>query len=872
MAAWSGTTVGRAAAQEPVDREGLPRGSISGVVVDAETDSPIDGARVALEPLPAAALDGDTVEPADPFGRAGRTTTSDTLGRYAFVGLPPGRYGLSITRVGYRDARIEVRLRRTTDSRVSIALTVEPIALAPVEARGAAPEPYARTLTITEETDRGQRAAVLRRQREHLATDVRALTHAEVVEAVTLGEPDLFRALHRLPGVTAPHAYTAELQVRGAPPGHTRVRIDGVPVYSPLHAFGVFSAVTPDAVASALLYPGVRPAPVGGGAAGVLDLRTRSGRSAEELRGLADISLASARLALDRRAFDGRAAWMVAFRRSWLDGATRLAEHVAGPDHIRRIPYAFDDIVARADVRIDDGVLVEASGFRQRDAVSGDLPDALDGVRATWGDSGGRLTVDAPIGSWRGRHTLGVSRSSLRVRTGLPDADPNPGGDGPPVDHRLIRSAVSGSLEPDVAGGGSASGPSIAPEPRSGRALGADTAASADGESSRSGSAGTGSRWRVGYEATWRTMSYRGSGPRPYAGWPLEDVDSLAVDGSLVTAALWVDRRGSPVEDLELRVGARLEGGGAVSNESTLRIAPRMTARYRPVAGLALAAGFGRSYGYVQTLGPTAPAFHDALDAGRILLLAGAEVPALRADLATVGGEAWLGDAWLVSANAFLRRTAGYAFPDPRPGRLLDRPTFVVGENGAHGIEVAVRRVAGRWTVSAGYTLTESRVHLEGVSYRAPASPRHAVDATLMTRIADALRIGAAFTSTAEAVYTPRFVNEVRCDDEDRCRLDAAPTLGPPGSGRAPRYASLDLLVDWTHAFDGWRIGAYVQVRNALGRDNRAAYVDSTFICGDRTTWIESGPTPCAHDEFRRRDEFLPALPRLPLIGVRAAF
>src|SRR5207245_6958546 len=108
------------------------------------------------------------------------------------------------------------------------------------------------------------------RRGRFLASDTRALTGADLTEAVTLGETDPFRALQRLPGVATRDDFTAELWTRGGRWTDTRVTFDGLPLFSPVHVAGVFAGVDPDPVGSACVYPAVRPAASGGGGAATL--------------------------------------------------------------------------------------------------------------------------------------------------------------------------------------------------------------------------------------------------------------------------------------------------------------------------------------------------------------------------------------------------------------------------------------------------------------------------------------------------------------------------------------------------------------------------------------------------------------------------
>jgi hypothetical protein len=64
----------------------------------------------------------------------------------------------------------------------------------------------------------------------------------------------------------------------------------------------------------------------------------------------------------------------------------------------------------------------------------------------------------------------------------------------------------------------------------------------------------------------------------------------------------------------------------------------------------------------------------------------------------------------------------------------------------------------------------------------------------------------------------------------------------------------------------GWELGAFVQVRNALGHRNDVTVSSSILECVSRMP----GTGNCAEEEFR--DYFQRGLPILPVIGLRARF
>lgn len=784
-------------------------GTVSGSILDAQRGQPIPGARVVLLPD-----QGDAVPSDDAALTPGaRAAVSGEDGGYRFTGIAAGRYRLHVSRVGYRGSTLGVELRGSADSRVSISLSVQPITLAPVTAEGEAPQPFGGTRRWggADEEGASRLAAERLRLRQHVSTDVHALTQADVQEAVTLGEPDVFRALQRVPGVSTRDDYTAELWTRGAPWDQTRVFFDGVPLFNPLHGVGAFSGLSPNAVGAAWLHPGVLPASLGGAAAGVLDLRTRRATGEGRINGLADLSVVSGGMALDQRVMDGRGGWMVSARRTYLDALAGGIGRATGDE--ARIPYAFWDVAARADLRLGRSAALEASGLVERDRLRGEVADIVERVAGSWGNTAGRVTLAAPLAGWRTRHTLSISRYGAHVHP-LPDEEGNA------RPYLASRNRVSHlALSAEV-------------EPRGG--------------------------WSGGWEVARLVAGYQG--PSPIPNPRAEDRPLFSPSRGLSMGAAWAERRWSPFAATTLLAGIRVEGGKAVRGGGPLRLAPRLTGRVEVGEGVILSAGVGRSWQYTQALHPAGLEIK-SFQASYLWLLAGDRVPALRSDVATAGVEAWFGDGWIADVNVYARRSAGVAVPRPEPGLTAGEPPFSVATNDARGVEVSIRRLVARWTVSAGYTLARSELRADGYRWPAPEDRRHTLDATTMVRALPSLRVGAALTAASGASFTRRFSHQTVVNEYGQ--LVENIRTGLPGEGRTPEYLGLDLLVDWTRRFRRWDLNAYLQLRNVLGRDNPARYSGSVS-CAE----ISPGCTP----PDRVTDQFEPGLPRLPLIGFRVRF
>jgi hypothetical protein len=831
--------LGALAAAGPLraQRSGLAAGSVAGTVVTFATGEPIPNAVVELD----AAADGVVVSPASgPFLGRSLLAITDAAGAYRFSQLSPGQYRLLVRHLGFQPAVVEVDLAQAVPFRVSVALVVNPIRLEPVESHGTTTEPYGRLRAVADERRFGGLDAEQFRDERFLEGDAAVVTHADVIDAVTLGETDLFRAVQRLPGVTARDDFTAALWTRGAPWSQTRVYFDGLTLLNPVHAIGVFSGVNPDAIASATFHPGARPSAIGEGAAGVLNVTSRR-PTRPGLSGLAELSVISARAALGWASPGGRTAAVVTGRRSYADVATRLARSLGGGS-ATYIPYAFHDLSGRFDADLGRGLALEASGLLEEDDVHGSVRNLLRATDGRWGNRLGRISLTTPLGGLRARTSIGVS-------------------------------TFDGQLGPQVVNNNLAA---IAPQhaPTSNRVT-TTTLVTEFGPVIGA----TRPTWSAGLQMAWHRQDFAGQYPRPYPVIVLPD--TLDLRAQLPVLSMWGEQRWALGRHAALEVGLRAEFHEPVRNAPAANLAPKLSARATiPGTRLTLTGALQRSWQYTQALAPAGPSIGPDLYVTDVWLLAGDTIPALRADIATLGAEVWIGTGWTAAINLFARHTTGMAVPEPAFGALNNqRPIFVSAVNRAEGVELSARRLVGPWTASAAYSYGRSTLRAAsgypfGADYHYPASAdrRHAVDLTLMAHLGQAWRIGAVFSAASGAPFSRFLLGLAPCDTTVvpvSCspRDTAALQIELPNAQRAPGYAALDVLLDWSHTMrSGLRLGAYLQVRNALNRANAVTYTGSVERC--------TAPHPPTLVAARAGvcDQFSRGVPVLPLAGIRVTF
>lgn len=825
------------------------RGALSGTVVDVATNNPLELARVTLVPTPAGALTATVRESG--FLLGSRTVLTDSGGVYRFPEISSGTYRLHIRRIGYHPASIDLDLEGTQGLTLSVGLTVAPVRLEPLTATSPPVDMY--TENAPERDSRWDRVDRERwRQETFLETDVRMIAEEDVTESITLGEADILRALQRLPGISTRDDWTAGLWVRGAPFGHTRVYFDGLPLFNPVHAGGLVSAIGADGVGAVFLHPGVRSVDMAAGAAGVVDIKSRSAGGAGDLRGRARITSSNVGMALDKRWRDGTVGTLLAARRSWLNKTRDLVKTADGVSP--EIPNDYADVVARFDVDLGNGRGVEASGIWERDWIDGFLTGGPAANRSSWGTLAARGTFHAPFLGGLVRQTVGFSSFGADVRQ-IEYHTPLAAFDSLPVQEDTDNDVLY---------------------------------LSASGDWTRYDDDGVGPKWRVGYNLFKETVQYRGAPPRPYS-IPTY-LYTANVEGRVIAANIWAERYFRPSDKLSVRAGIRLEidaekasnlfepdvtrtnAGGFTEQD----LAPQITIRYDATDRLSVALATGSYFQYEQAIAPSGLSFGPQLSVSPVwwLPLHGTTQSAARTQMNTLGLEYWMNDEWLASANYFDRSTEGLAIADPGPGPIEDDAFLVTAANQANGLEFALRRLVGPWTAAVAYTLAVSNYRpANGGRFPAPSDRRHVIDASAMGRIADRLlngrlRVGATFSAASGAPYTRLHPGVYDCSQYipygEAC-VPIVPTMvESPNAERSPWSSRFNVLIDWGRSFTHWDIAAHIQVQNLLNAPRAVTYAVDAESC--RRLTVDSPYCGLGQDRF------LPGLRRHYELGLRLAF
>ena len=113
-----------------------------------------------------------------------------------------------------------------------------------------------------------------------------------------IGERDILKAFSLTAGVTSSTDGAADMQVRGGLHGQNLYLLDGVPLYTTEHFFGLVSVYNPTIIKSAKLYKSDFPAEYGGKISSVVNVQTEDA-NLKKFKGEAEIGLLSSKLALN---------------------------------------------------------------------------------------------------------------------------------------------------------------------------------------------------------------------------------------------------------------------------------------------------------------------------------------------------------------------------------------------------------------------------------------------------------------------------------------------------------------------------------------------------------------------------------------------
>lgn len=317
------------------------RFDIRGTVSDSITGEKIPYANIRIIPL-------------------NRGAAANASGFYLLPNIPPGIHLVTTSAIGYRTL-----VRRVTVEQSSLTLN---LALAPTSI----------------ELEEVVVSAEQEREVTKINTSIHVMRQEELRLAPVAVQQDIFHAFQILPGVVTTSDVSAKFFVRGGAGDQNLVMLDGMRIYGPFHALGIFSIFDPDVVSSVEVHTGAFPAEYGGRLSSVIHINTREGRS-DRASARTHLNLLSTKLQLEVPVTD-HIRWIASARKSLFPETFKRLTR-------RNVPLSFYDLFLK---------------------VSADVP-GLHKLSAQVLMSGDDLLSDDPAEAdytWRNK-TMGLSVSGL---------------------------------------------------------------------------------------------------------------------------------------------------------------------------------------------------------------------------------------------------------------------------------------------------------------------------------------------------------------------------------------------------------------------------------------------------------------------------
>ncbi|MDE5608653.1 MAG: TonB-dependent receptor plug domain-containing protein [Muribaculaceae bacterium] len=226
------------------------------------------------------------------------------------------------------------------------------------------------------------------------------------------GESDIIKSITLLPGVSAEASGAGGFEVRGGNAYQNLVTLDGMTIYNPAHMMGIFSTFNDDAMGRAVLHKGPVPASFGGASSSVLETYMRAGdMSGYHFSGT--VGLLNAKVSAEGPVVRDKLSLAVSARRSYVDLFLNLMPEYRGT------VMNFFDVNAKLRYDAGGGNILDVAFFAGRDNLA-----ISDLMVMHWGNIAGSINWTVRAGdSWRFVTTAAATDYSTEMGRYIMDVD-----------------------------------------------------------------------------------------------------------------------------------------------------------------------------------------------------------------------------------------------------------------------------------------------------------------------------------------------------------------------------------------------------------------------------------------------------------------
>ncbi len=259
----------------------IVNGQISGRIIDSNNQAPLTGVNVAL------------------VGTK-RGSASDNEGRFLISNLPPGKYQLKFTMMGYKTViKSNIWIFANQMTQLNVVMSPEVLLMNEIVVT---PGKYSLAQSHT--------------------TKRQIFSHHDITHLPATMD-DICRVVQTIPGITVSNDYSAHFHVRGGEHDENLILLDGTEIFDPYHLKNVWGAVgiiNMDVIEDVQVMTGGFPAQFGDKLSSIVQITTKEGNKA--LSGNIGIGGTGVKALIQGPIPGG--SWFLSYRKSFLKQAVEI--------------------------------------------------------------------------------------------------------------------------------------------------------------------------------------------------------------------------------------------------------------------------------------------------------------------------------------------------------------------------------------------------------------------------------------------------------------------------------------------------------------------------------------------------------------------
>jgi outer membrane receptor protein involved in Fe transport len=182
---------------------------------------------------------------------------------------------------------------------------------------------------------------------------------------LVLGERDIFRVATTLPGIKTTGEGSAGFNVRGGKDDQNLILLDNAVLYNTSHFLGFFSAVNPYTTSKVDIYKGSIPARFGGRLSSVFDITTKNGNP-EKFSGEGGIGSVTSNLSIGTPVIKNKSSLLVGIRATYSEWILKKIDN----ESLNNSQAAFFDGILKYNHKINTNNTIESTLYYSKDRFS----------------------------------------------------------------------------------------------------------------------------------------------------------------------------------------------------------------------------------------------------------------------------------------------------------------------------------------------------------------------------------------------------------------------------------------------------------------------------------------------------------------------